>query len=105
MQPDYKKIYSDILKFKFPHKKEACKPLLEKENLSAIDVIELNKIIFGATDKNTLTFNQKHRSYHKADILKILNFQKKNHLNNVQLANHYKISRNTIAKWKNHFLV
>ena len=102
--PDYKQIYTDILDKKYPDKKEECKIILEKEQLSTIHIIELNQKIFGVGDKETERFNQKHRSYSKTDILQILDYQNKNKLNNSQLANHFQLSRNTIAKWKKMFL-
>jgi len=103
-QPDYKNIYEDILQKKFPHKKDECKALLNKENLSVLNIIELNQRIFGI-HKESEQFNQKHRSYNRSDILQILDYQKKHKLNNSQLANHFKLSRNTVAKWKKIFLV
>ncbi|KMQ58345.1 transposase [Chryseobacterium sp. FH2] len=105
VKPDYKRIYSDILKEKYPEKEHNCKSLLSKKNLSAIDIIELNQKIFGLADKEAEVFNQKHRSYDKIDILQILAYQKKHKLNNSQLANYFKLSRNTVAKWKKMFLV
>lgn len=98
--PDYKTIYLDILHKKFPQKIKECSSLLQKETLSTIDIIELNKKIFGPADKETQAENQKHRSYHKSDIFYILDYQKKHRLNNSQLANHFKLSRNTVAKWR-----
>lgn len=65
-----------------------------------MDVITLNSKIFNLNDKDTLTFNQKHKSYDEQTILEMLNYQQKHELNNVELANHFKLSRNTIAKWK-----
>jgi len=103
--PDYKTIYTDILHSKFPDKKEECLPLLKKKNLSAIDILRLNRKIFGSTGKEALTENQKHRSYTKSDILYLLDYQKKHKLNNSQLARHFKLSRNSVAKWKKMFLV
>lgn len=105
MTPNYKLIYSDILIKKFPHKQEKCKALLNKRNLSVLNIIELNTIIFGTDDHQTENANQKHRSYRKSDILMILDYQKKNKLNNSQLANHFKLSRNSVTKWKKIFLV
>jgi len=105
MIPDYKLIYTDILIKKFPHKQERCKKLLEKNNLSVLNIIELNTIIFGKTNNQTENDNQKYRSYRKSDILIILDYQKKHKLNNSQLASHFKLSRNTVAKWKKIFLV
>ena len=106
LTPDYKRIYTDIIAIKFPDKKAECEVLLNKPNLSVLDVIELNSKVFGiAPDRSTELFNQKHRSYRRADILKILDYQKKHLLNNSQLAKHFKLSRNTVAKWKKMFLL
>ena len=102
--PDYKKIYEDILNIKYPEKKEICQDILNKITLSTFDVIALNEKIFDKKNINIKSFNQKYRSYSKTDILRILDYQKKHNLNNAQLANHFKLSRNTIAKWKKMFL-
>ena len=101
---NYQQIFRDILDAKYPDKKKVCIPLLQNENLSAMDIVKINTEIFGISRENE-TSNQKHRSYHKSDILKILNYQKKHNCNNSQLANHFKLSRNTVAKWRKMFLV
>ena len=98
-RPDYKKIFSDILEKTYPEKKGLCETLLTKMQLSAIDIVEINQRIFG-TEIN----NSKHRSYSKSDILKILDYQKIQKLNNSQLAEHFGLSRNTVTKWKKIFL-
>lgn len=98
--PDYKLIFTDILDKKFPHKKEKYQILLKKKNLSAMDIIELNNNIFSTPDRE----NQKYRSYSKSDILKILDYQKKHKLNNSQLSTYFKLSRNSVTKWKKMFL-
>ncbi|WP_276963676.1 helix-turn-helix domain-containing protein [Chryseobacterium sp.] len=103
--PNYRLIYNDILKKKFPEKLNECLPILQKERLSSLDVLELNKRIFGTAEKEKSLANQRCRSYKKSDILKILDYQKKNKLNNIQLANHFKLSRNTLTKWKKIFRV
>ena len=102
--PNYKQIYIDILNKKYSHKKAECNTILSKSIISGMDVIALNKIIFG-TNEEINSFNRKHRSYSKSDILKILDYQKKNNLNNSQLAIHFSLSRNTIAKWKRMFII
>ncbi len=99
-QINYKKIYQDILEIKFPEKKEQCFPVLNKKELSMLDVIDLNQKIFGKSDKQTDRFNQRHRSYDKQTILKILEYQTINNLNNSELSRHFKLSRNTITKWR-----
>ncbi len=98
--PDYKKIYSDIIIRKCPENKIKCSEILMKEKLTSLDVIKLNSIIFGNKNEEVNIFNKKHRSYTQHDILKILNYQKKKKLNNTELAKHFKLSRNTITKWK-----
>ena len=98
--PDYNRIYSDIIQFKFPHLKEKYLSELNKKDLSALEVLDLNTKIFGKPAKDMERFNQRHRSFNQSDIFEILNYQQKNQLNNSQLAIHFKLSRNTVAKWK-----
>lgn len=99
-QPNYKKIYRDIIRKDYPDKETLCESILNKAMLSSLDIIRLNDLLFETKEKQVLIFNQKHRSYSEVDILDILMYQKKNRLNNSQLGNQFKISRNTIAKWK-----
>ncbi|WP_312297941.1 helix-turn-helix domain-containing protein [Chryseobacterium sp.] len=94
--PYYKRIYQDILELKYPDKIDKCAAILGKKEFSAIDLITLNNIIFGNREKQ----HGKHRAYTDSDILEILNYQKKNLLNNTQLAHHFKLSRNSVSKWK-----
>jgi hypothetical protein len=101
--PDYRKIYTDVISMKFPEKKAECDHLLSKEKLSIFDILELNNKIFGRPNGTQEKNNQRHRSYNKTDILRILDYQKKNHLNNSQVASHFKLSRNTLTKWKKLF--
>ncbi|MCY1663501.1 helix-turn-helix domain-containing protein [Chryseobacterium sp. SL1] len=100
LQINYKRIYQDILEKKFPEKLKECASLLNKDQLSILDVIDLNQKIFGRTDKQTFLFNQRLRSYDKLTILKILEYQVVNNLNNSELAKHFKLSRNTITRWR-----
>ena len=93
MTINYNKIYGDIIAKKYPQKKEECLTLLQKETLSAIDIIELNQKIFGLKKENEVT-NQQHRSYSQSDILQILDYQKK-----------HKLSRNTVSKWRKIFIL
>ena len=55
---NYKQIFNDILDTKFPEKSLECYSILNKRNLSAIDIIELNKRIF-KDNKETEHINQK----------------------------------------------
>ncbi len=99
-QPDYKRIYSDFIAVKCPEKKEIVACFLSKDTLSLSDILKMNNLLF---DKNSAE-NQKHKSYDENTILEMLEYQKKHRLNNTQLANHFKLSRNSVAKWKRMFL-
>lgn len=102
LRPDYNRIYNDLIDNKYPEKKMEFKSMLEKKILSTLDIIKLNQRIFGKEEYSIL--NQKHRSYDKKAILEILDYQKKNNLNNKQLALKFNMSRNTIGKWKKLFI-
>lgn len=101
--PDYNKIYYDLLSFNFPEKLAECQDFLNKKDFSQLDVILLNEKIFVPQGMLTRAENQKLRSYSKATIFKILDYQKKKGLNNAQLARHFNLSRNTVTKWKKIF--
>lgn len=103
--PDYKLIYMDILNKKYPHKKEECLKLLNKKKWSVMDILELNDKIFETNSKEIPSENQKYKSYKKSDIFRILEYQKRYRLSNIQVANHFKLSRNTITKWRRLFQV
>ncbi|PVV61254.1 transposase [Chryseobacterium sp. HMWF035] len=98
--PDYKRLYIDIITKKYPEKKKDCLFLLCKKELSSLDVIRLNDKLFEnyVSDKDKI--NNSHRSYDKSSIFEILDYQVKNKLNNSELARHFRLSRNTITKWK-----
>ncbi|WP_347216537.1 helix-turn-helix domain-containing protein [Chryseobacterium sp.] len=103
--PHYKKIFWDIITKKHPNKKEKCEKILQKDSFSTLDILELNRIIFDTDTSESETHNQRYRSFNKHDILHILNFQRENNLNNSELANHFKLSRNTVTKWKKMFQI
>lgn len=102
-RPDYKRIYTDLISSKFPDKKKECEKYLNKENLSNLNIIELNQKIFGKSDKKIISESQKYRAYDKTTIFEILDYQNKKQCSNSELAAHYNISRNTITKWKKIF--
>lgn len=99
--PDYKRIYHDFINSKCPDKLKYVKRYLSKERMSLSDVLKVNNIIFS----DRLSENQKFKSYDKAAIFEMLIYQKKHKLNNSQLARHFRLSRNTVTRWKRIFLV
>lgn len=103
--PNYKKIYTDIIDLKFPEKKKRCERLINKKALSYLDILALNKIIFDDIENHEdLNTRQVFHSYDESSILHILDYQKKHKLNNSQVAKYFKLSRNSVAKWKRIFL-
>lgn len=89
-----------MLRLKYPEKANDCKSILSKQQLSALEVIQINEIIFPQQKQDYIRFNQAHRAYSKEEIMEILDYQRKYNLSNSQLAEHFKISRNTVSKWK-----
>lgn len=98
--PDYKKIYNDMISLKYPEKKKMCENILKKEKLSTLDVIKLNNFLTKDLSETNNSENQKLKSYDKTTVFKILDYQKKHCLNNAELAKHFNMSRNTVAIWK-----
>lgn len=102
--PDFQKIYSEIIEIYYPEKEKECRFYLNRNEWSSLDVITVNNILFShKSSKEVLVFNQKHRAYDEETIKKILQYQKKNMLNDTQVSMHFKLSRNTLLKWKRSF--
>jgi hypothetical protein len=101
--PDYRRIYRDMIRIKYPEKAGLCQAILSKNTLERMDVIRLNTIITGSANGENIRYNQKLKSYDKSTILRILDYQKKHRLNNTQLAAHFRLSRNSVTKWKKLF--
>lgn len=98
-RPYFHKIYADLISRKYPEKQPACKKLLEKSELTNIDVMKIDKIISGDLNKETIIFNQQHRSYDLQTIEHIISYKNEHQLNNLKLAEHFNLSRNTVSKW------
>lgn len=103
--PNYRKIFSDIIDTKFPDKRQECENLLNKQELSFLDIIKLDQKIFGEGDKDVKRFNQREKAYDNLSKKEILEYQIRNKLNNIQLASCFHLSRNTITKWKKEFKI
>jgi hypothetical protein len=99
--PNYNKLYKDILYLKFPEKIGELEHYLSREILLSIDVIKINNLMFGNSEN--INYNQKLKSYDEESIRKILEFQEKNKLSNTSLSKMYRLSRNTISRWKSCF--
>lgn len=100
--PDYGKIFTDIIAFKFPERSEEFKARLNRD-LSVFEVVSINNKLFGEKKSQQITLEHRYRAYDKQTILRILQFKRDQKLNNSQLARHYSISRNTIKRWNDIF--
>ena len=100
-KPFYHLLYRDMIRDKYPEKAHLCSAYLEKTDWNSLDVIQVNKILFeNEKDKKGIAIDQKHRAYDMDSIKAILREQRDNNMYNCQIANKYRISRNTISKWK-----
>lgn len=105
-KPNYRKIYLDVVEMKYPEKFSEYRDFTDsKKELNTLDVLILNDIVFGKADKETQKLSQRVRSYDKSSIIKILEYQKKYRLNNIQLSRHFHLSRNTVTTWKRRYLL
>lgn len=101
--PDYVRIYKDLIKMKFPKYLGEFEGLFQKEELSFFEIRRINNKLFGKKNRDQKSLEQKYKAYDKSTILKMLRYQKRHRLNNTQLANHFKLSRNTVANWRKIF--
>ena len=103
-RPFYHKLYADMIRDICPDKEHNCADYLNKENWTALDVIDVNTILFGKKqERKEIVSDQRHRAYDRESIVLILLDQKENILNNKEIAVKYRLSRNTVAKWKKMF--
>ncbi|NML69070.1 helix-turn-helix domain-containing protein [Chryseobacterium sp. RP-3-3] len=100
MKPNYRKIYEDLLMAKYPEKLYLLENLQDLS--SSISIINIDESL-SIKDLQTNIENQRSKAYDKESIQKILTFQKKEQLNNSQVAMRFNLSRNTVAKWKKIF--
>ncbi|MDT3409285.1 UNVERIFIED_CONTAM: hypothetical protein QE387_003602 [Pseudacidovorax intermedius] len=68
-QPNYKRIYMDMLTMKYPEKAASCTDILNKKNIDIMDIIHLDQIICGKKEFTDSRFDQKLKSYDKKTIL------------------------------------
>lgn len=93
-------IFKDLIATKYPDKKEEYKDYLNKRNLNQLDVLKISELIRKHSSNAVYNLSQKHKAYNQNTIQKILRYQKVYELNDSEVARHFKMSRNTIKKWK-----
>ena len=87
---DYKRIFCDLLAKKHPERLPEFQDILNKDSLDELDVLTISEKI--SATKKAKSENGKYRSYNKSTILKILDYQKTNQLNNNPKTNYYAIN-------------
>ena len=95
MKPNYIKIFTDIISMKFPQYNFIIDILKDKDDLTSLEVIEINNSIFGISKANNF------KSYDLQSIKEILDYKEKNNLTIIATANHFRMSRNTLKFWIN----
>lgn len=101
--PDYARIYSDLIQLKFPELQNEMQEYLQIKKIGYFDIQQINKKLFGEKKHEQLSIEQKYKAYDVATILEMLRYQKEYGYTNTQLANHFRLSRNTVANWKKTF--
>ena len=95
IKPNYHKIFEDALsEVEDANKIILVKKILQNSNLSHFEILYLSEYIFGKSDNN------KHKSYNLETIKNIIEYQKINNLSNFEISKIFKISRNSLTKWK-----
>ncbi len=98
--PNYKQIYKELLK-KYGIKVDTdIQKILRKKQLNSLDVIFLNQKIVKKQQLCDKSRNAQLRSYDKESIDYILNYLELHKMTIADVAKKFKISRNTIGRWK-----
>jgi hypothetical protein len=102
MKPNYTKIYKDLIAYRKLYDRMTPAIADRINNIkTAKDILDIENYLFGnMTGENEQNINQQLKSYDEESIREILNDQKKNNLNNTQLAIKHNLSRNTVTRWK-----
>lgn len=104
-RPNYHQIYIDIINQRCPDQWQEYACYFVHSNLTHFEILHLNKLIFHPLAGGDTRENKRFKSYDRETILKILRYQKDEHISNSELAHVFGISRNTVAKWKKHYIV
>jgi hypothetical protein len=101
---NYKEIYFSLIKEKFPEKLNDPKVKWRLEHLdSAINVIELNDLLFHNGKRETNITDSRLRSYTQDEIVRILKYQELYKKSNTDIINKYGMTRATLNSWKKRF--
>jgi len=95
-EPNYYRIFEDLIRDKFPDKARDLITAMPT-TINSLDVIELNERIFKKANK---AYNQRLKSYDANSVKTMLEYQQEYGLNNSEMADLFRLSRNTITKWK-----
>jgi len=105
---NYVSLYTDFINdnnsLQDKTKKSLLKQIKNQKELSVKKIIEINSIIKNEISSNkTNKRAQQLKAYDYDFVQQTLDYQKENNLSNNTISTQFKLSRNTIAKWKKHF--
>ena len=104
MKTNYKEIYLNLIKEKFPEKLNDSKVKYRLDYLnSAINILEFNDLLFNNGDRIHNKIDSRLRSYTQDEIIRILKYQERFKKSNTDIVNKYGMSRATLNSWKKRF--
>jgi hypothetical protein len=104
MKTNYKEIFTQLIFEKFPEKLHDPKIEWKLEHLdSALNILDLNQLLFPSVDKKSDLINSRLKSYTKNEIIRILKYQAKYNKGNTEIVEKFGISRTTLITWKKRF--
>src|SRR5690606_26634771 len=89
-RPDFGKIFREMAERKKLPELER-KRIAEQKEWNSLEVIKTNEELFAKRSKENLKFNQQHRAYDESSIKKLLEYQKRNKLNNTEMIKQFKL--------------
>lgn len=104
MKTNYKEIYLSLILEKFPEKLDDAKVIWKLEHLdTAINVIELNDLLFHNGKRESNITDSRLRSYTQDEIIRILKYQEQYKKTNTDIINKYGMTRATLNTWRKRF--
>ena len=104
MSTNYKEIYISLIKEKFPEKLEDAMVKWKLNHLdSAINIIELNNLLFHNGYRENNVMDSRLRSYTEVEIIRILKYQERYKKSNTDIINKFGMTRATLNTWRKRF--
>jgi|SRR5690606_483767 len=102
IKPDFGRIFQEIAQKK-EHSESLIGHIAGIKEWNSLNVIKTSEKVVEKPDGENLKLNRTHRAYDEQSVKEILKYQKINNLNNSEMMMLFKVSRNSISKWKKMF--